>query len=239
MVSMVTASSSQGRWSRRASAVPAAVALVVALLAGCTTTTERDLTSALREYVGDSTTTSTSSPTATSSAAAARQTPASSTTTTTTTTTTTVAPEVGDGRTISRATARQTDRCLAGWYAMRTSVESTGELARDDFESSVQDCDRAIELLDRDRHGETDSVGPTAQLSLVLLVMRLQWLDPGMWFDDRCPPDSGTPCVLTADDLDGFGFLEITGPDTIVPEVFVGQPDRPLGVADIPGLRIG
>ena len=215
----------------------AAVVLVATI--GCASQTDRELTDALRQYVGDSTTTSESVQSAPppSVTMAPRETTTSSTSTTSTTTTT--VPHIGDGHTISRETADQADRCFAGWQTLRVRVESSGRLDRDEFRRIADDCDEAVRLLGLDRSDEAITTGPTEQLHALLLQLRLQWMMPAEELDRSCPSRPSTPCSLGVEAFGGsFDFLVISGPSTVLPSAFLDDVDAPLDVSRIQGLMV-
>lgn len=233
----MTTSSTASVHRNRSGARRSGIVLVVFVASiGCASQTEQDLKNALRGYVGDSTTTSES---VMSAPPPPPTTTRRETTTTSATVTTRSVPRIGDGLTISRRTADQADRCLAGWYTMRDGVESSGRLERDEFERVSTECDEAVHLLSLDRSHEVLTTGPTEQLNALLLQLRLQWMTPRSEFATQCPSGPSTRCSLGAQDLGGsFDFLVISGPSAIIPGTFLDEVDQPLDVSQIPGLEV-
>lgn len=237
---MTTSRAASDRRHRFGATRSGVVAILLVAVIGCASQTEQDLKSALREYVGDSPSTSerVRSAPPTPPTTAPRETTTSSPTSTTTSTT--AVSRIGDGRTISRETADQVDRCLAGWQTLRVGAESSGRLDRDEFERTSTACDEAVHMLSLDRSDEVITTGPTEQLNALLLQLRLQWMTPTMEFARRCPAGSDTSCALGAEDLGGsFDFLVITGPSALVPAAFLDEVDEPLDASRIPGLKVG
>ncbi len=137
---------------------------------------------------------------------------------------------LGDGYTISSASAEAVDACLLQWHTLRTTVTATLNYASGDVEALVAMCAEADAMVDEDNRGAPNEPLPVHALSGVLGQVLVSASNEMRTARDRC----GTAaCTLDPAQVDTFLVLNRSENDA-----FSGQPAQPPTVADIEGLVV-
>jgi hypothetical protein len=140
-------------------------------------------------------------------------------------------PAIGDGFTISAATAEAADACFAAWHSIRTAAIAAFSYDPADVEAIVALCAQADELLDTDNRGAPEGALPAHQLSAVIGQVLLASTGEMLLERERCA--TATSCRL--DGGDPAQFLALPRVEL---EAFSGEPERAPTVEAIEGLRI-
>jgi hypothetical protein len=141
------------------------------------------------------------------------------------------APAVGDGFTISAATAEAADACFAAWHSIRAAAIAAFSYHPRDVEAIVALCAQADELLDTDNRGAPEGPLPAHQLSAVIGQVLLASTGEMLLERERC--STATTCPLDGGDPTRFLALP-----RVELEAFSGEPELAPTVEAIDGLRI-
>lgn len=141
------------------------------------------------------------------------------------------APAIGDGFTISAATAEAADACFAAWHSIRAAAIDAFAYDPRAVEAIVALCAQADELLDTDNRGAPEGPLPAHQLSAVIGQVLLASTGEMLLERERC--STATSCQLDGGDPTRFLALP-----RVELEEFSGEPERAPTVEVIEGLRI-
>lgn len=138
-------------------------------------------------------------------------------------------PTVGDGYTISAATAETANACFDIWHSVRTSAVATLTYQAQDVEAVVAVCADADAQLDEDNRTAPDEPLPAHALSAVIGQVLVAASKEMLTARERCAaaPNCG-PEELT-------GFLVLSRSEA---DAFSGEPETAPTVDEIDGLII-
>lgn len=173
---------------------------------------------------GGSTTSATVAATSTATSSAAATAPGSAPEVTTP-----ADPQVGDGFTITAATAEAANTCFASWHSVQAAATTSLTYDPLAIEAIVATCAEADALLDEDNRGAPEGPLPAHMLSATIAQVLIASSNQMRTARDQCGSDV---CPLGGDPA-LFLVLSRDGDDA-----FSGLPAEPPTVDDIDGLQI-